>query len=51
MSQSEARRGLVALLDAATPRVREYVLAQWGARGEDITREGGRDKDSLGEKR
>lgn len=40
MSQDEARRGLVALLDAATPKVREFALAQW--RGDDSKAEDSR---------
>ena len=29
MSQEEARHGLISLLDAATPRLREFALEQW----------------------
>ena len=29
MSQEEARKGLISLLDAATPRLREFALEQW----------------------
>ena len=31
MTQEEARHGLISLLDAATPKLREFVLEQWKA--------------------
>ncbi|KAL5463666.1 hypothetical protein EMCRGX_G032582 [Ephydatia muelleri] len=34
MSEGEARRALVSLLDAATPKLHEYVLKEWKAGGQ-----------------
>ena len=41
MSQAEARHGLISLLDAATPRLREFVLEQWKSKRAAEQRENG----------
>ena len=33
MNQEESRQGLINLLDAATPKLRQYVFEQWKAQG------------------
>ncbi len=49
MSHEEAQQGLVALLDAATPNVREYVFAQWRSHGGATEEEGKRTEEKLEE--